>query len=166
LCCFYPSFIVLFFKRNASAWRHRGDKALVARVKVAMACAAFALQQLEAAKTLLFQAVQEPQHFPRALFVMCAFALRTSDGTLAAAAWSKSERVPFFFFFFFRRLILVIYDSRVSKASSLGCRTRRTGARPILSFVMHACVAKLAGPCAASAGKGRSHMPESSCFVG
>jgi hypothetical protein len=61
-----------------------------------MACAAFALQQLEAAKTLLFQAVQEPQYFPRALFVMCAFALRTNDGTLAAAAWGGS---PNFFYF-------------------------------------------------------------------
>jgi hypothetical protein len=46
--------------------------------------------ELEIAKRLLFQAVQQASHCPQSLFVMCALGLLQRDGALAAAALGLS----------------------------------------------------------------------------
>lgn len=64
-----------------------------AEVHLSMACVAYCLQQLEAAKALLFQAVAAPQLCPPSLVVLCAFGLLTNDATLATAAWAEFPKL-------------------------------------------------------------------------
>jgi tetratricopeptide (TPR) repeat protein len=63
-----------------------GDKTRAAETYVALATIAYANQDTELAKRLLFQAVADPVLCPRALFVMCALGLLQDDAVLATSA--------------------------------------------------------------------------------
>ena len=57
-----------------------------AEAQLSLAVVAACNKELEVSKQLLFRAVAEPKHCPRALVVMAALGLVQRDGVLAAAA--------------------------------------------------------------------------------
>lgn len=82
-----------YYERALSLAQASGHKTRAADVYVALATIAFANNDTDLSKQLLFLAVADPCLCPRALFVMCALGLLKDDAVLATSALAEFPKL-------------------------------------------------------------------------